>query len=202
MNVCYIVGAADFFEGIKPDENDFVIAADGGFDSLIRHGIKADLLIGDMDSVKSDFSGIDILRFSEKKDETDILLAFLEGKRRGYKSFRIYGATGGRQDHTFANYCLLSYIKEQGCNARIYSPEGMAVAIKDEQIEILGKAGSYISIFAFGKNATGVSISGLEYELENATLYPYYPLGVSNKFKNSAAKISVEDGTLLIMWQN
>ncbi len=201
MNVCYIVGAGDFNTDIKPDETDFVIAADGGFDSLTRHGIRVDLLIGDMDSIKSDFSGVDILRFNEKKDETDILLAFLEGRRRGYKSFRIYGATGGRQDHTFANYCLLFYIKEQGCDAAIYAPEGVAVAMKNEEREFFGKSGSYISVFAFGAEASGVSIRGLEYELENAVLSPSYPLGVSNKFKDTPAKISVENGTLLVIWQ-
>jgi len=37
--------------------------------------------------------------------------------------------------------------------------------------------------------------------LENGTLSPYFPLGVSNHFTGANAVISVKDGTLLCLWE-
>jgi len=51
-----------------------------------------------------------------------------------------------------------------------------------------------------GADAAGVSIRGLHYELEMGTLTAGFPLGVSNHFTEKEARISVEQGSLLILW--
>ena len=56
-----------------------------------------------------------------------------------------------------------------------------------------------ISVFAAGV-ASGVTIDGLKYEISDAVLTNTNPLGVSNEFLGTAARISVLDGTLLITW--
>ena len=115
MGVCYIVGAGDFHGSFTPAKDDLVIAADGGYLALMERGIRCDILLGDMDSLSelgvasSDCKAPEILKFPVEKDETDTHLAYLEGARRGYTEFYIYGGTGGREDHTFANYSLLLY---------------------------------------------------------------------------------------------
>ena len=38
-----------------------------------------------------------------EKDDTDMLAAVKYGLRLGYRSFRLYGANGGRLEHTIAN---------------------------------------------------------------------------------------------------
>ena len=50
---CFIVGAGSF-EGmiIKPEPEDLVIAADGGYTYLKEEGIEPDVLLGDFDSLK------------------------------------------------------------------------------------------------------------------------------------------------------
>lgn len=199
MKKCYIVGAGDFPYPFKPSEDDLVIAADGGYDSLKKNEIRCDLLIGDLDSIESVPSGMEILRHPVKKDETDMHLAFIEGKRRGYTEFLIYGGTGGREDHTFANYSLLLYIKEAGCRATLYGKKNIATVIKNEVASFASVVGMHFSAFAFGGVAKGVSISGLEYECENTTLTPEFPLAVSNRFIGKEATVKVEDGALLIM---
>ena len=199
MKTCYIVGAGDFGGGFVPDENDLVIAADGGYTSLKEKGIRCDLLIGDMDSIGSVPSGIEMLTHPVEKDETDTYLAYVEGKRRGYTHFEIYGGTGGRSDHTFANYCLLAQIKSDGCSARLNSDTEVAYVIKNEALRVYGKPKNTISVFAFGSVAKGVGIKGLYYELSGGVLYPEFPLGVSNSFVGDSAEISVDDGTLLVI---
>lgn len=199
MKTCYIVGAGEFYGEFTPDSDDLVIAADGGYDSLLNRGIRPDVLIGDLDSIKDIPSGIELIRHPVKKDETDMHLAYLEGRRRGYETFELYGGVGGRADHTFANYCLLSYIKTEGCEARLHDNGSVAYVIKNEATRVWGKPGNHISLFAFGGEAKGVFIKGLCYELENGTLTPSFPLGVSNQFINEYADIEVRDGTLLVI---
>ena len=89
MKVCYIVGAGDLFSLPSPKEGDLVIAADGGYDHLISHGVGCDLLIGDLDSIKSEHGDVELLRFPVRKDETDSYLAYREGVARGYECFEL-----------------------------------------------------------------------------------------------------------------
>ncbi len=199
MGICYIVGAGEFFGSFSPKKDDLVIAADGGYEVLLTRGIRCDLLIGDMDSIEKIPHGVEILRHKVEKDETDMHLAYLEGARRGYSEFVLHGGVGGRPDHTFANYCLLSYIKNNGNNAKLIGDGYIAYAVKKEATRVRGKAGDGISVFAFGGDCTGVRIKGLYYGLDGGTLTPSFPLGVSNHFTESEAEISAEEGTLLVI---
>lgn len=199
MKTCYIVGAGDFNTPFTPGECDLVIAADGGYDSLGKFGIRCDLLIGDLDSISEVPTGVEILRHPVKKDETDMMLAYLEGAERGYTDFCILGATGGREDHTFANYCLLLYMAERGHRGCILSDTGTTLLVKNGEITVKGESGKHFSAFAFGKEAVGVTIRGLEYECEGVTLSPEFPLAVSNRFIGGEGCVSVKDGALLVM---
>lgn len=199
MKTCYIVGAGEFEHGFTPRAEDIVIAADGGYSALVKKEIRCDLLIGDMDSISKIPSEIELIRHPVEKDETDTHLAFLEGWRRGYRKFEIYGGTGGRSDHTFANYCLLLNIKNHGGDARLYSATEVAYIIKDGAMRVTGNPGKTISVFAFGEECTGVNIRGLCYELSEGKLSVDFPLGVSNEFVGNSAEIGVTRGTLLVI---
>ncbi len=52
--VCYIFGAGEFSScDISLMDEDLVIAADGGYDHLIQIGLRADIALGDFDSIQS-----------------------------------------------------------------------------------------------------------------------------------------------------
>ena len=199
MKKCYIVGAGDFNTPFTPGKDDLVIAADGGYDHLKRHGIRCDVLVGDLDSISNLPSGIEAIKFPTKKDETDMHLSYLEGVKRGYTDFCILGGTGGREDHTFANYSLLLYITERGHSAKLLSDTGEVQTLKDSEITLTGEPMKHLSLFPFGGIARGVSIKGAEYECEGITLEPSFPLAVSNRFIGSSVTVSVADGVLLVM---
>ena len=199
MSICYIVGAGEFYGSFSPKADDLVIAADGGFDTLLSLGIKPDLILGDMDSVSAGAEGIERIVYPVRKDETDSFLAYREGVRRGYSEFMLYGCTGGREDHTFANYALLVYAREASHKMTLVGKCTRAVAIKNETVTLSGEPFSHLSLFAFGGDASGVSISGAEYEAENVTLTPSFPLGVSNRFGDKDVTVTVGDGVLLVM---
>ena len=199
MKICYIVGAGDFFGEINPNSDDIVIAADGGYDTLMSLDKECDLFVGDMDSLKEYPTGLEILRYPVEKDETDMFLAYREGKRRGYSSFRLYGGVGGRIDHTFANFSLLIHAKKAGDYITLVADGYEVFAIKNEKISLCGSCGKTFSVFAFGEEARGVSIRGAKYEADRATLTPDFPLGVSNSLCDSECEIAVEDGIILVM---
>ncbi len=199
MSTCYIIGAGEFYGSFKKRDGDLVIAADGGFDTLKKLGIRPDIVIGDMDSIGGDTEDIRVLRFPVRKDETDSFLAYREGAERGYTSFELYGCVGGRDDHTFANFSLLIQAKEHGHLMRLVGKECDIYAMKNEALSLYGTVGKHFSAFAFGEEARGITIKGLEYEAENISLSTLFPLAVSNRFTSSEAFVEVKDGTLLIM---
>ena len=201
MAICYIVGAGEFYGSFTPNEEDLVIAADGGYDSLKERNIRCDLLVGDLDSIKNLPFNTKTVTFPKKKDETDLHLAYLEGKKRGYDNFHIYGGVGGRSDHTFASYSLLSYIAKENGKPILFDKNCIVTAINDNGITTSGKRGAGFSVFAFGADAEGVSITGAGYEVQDALLTPHFPLGVSNYILGGPLEISVKHGTLLVFFE-
>lgn len=199
MGKCVIVGAGDFF-GLrrKPGDDDFVIAADGGYDYLFKEGIRIDLLIGDMDSINKDFSQINCIILPTKKDDTDMIAAMREGLKKGFTQFEIYGALGGRLDHTLANVQSLLFLKNKNANGIIYGKEDSLELISNESRIFSSDMSGMISVFAYGGNAHHVTERGLEYEVNDETLECGFPLGVSNQFIGKQAMIEVKDGKLLI----
>ena len=107
---------------------------------------------------------------------------------------------GGRADHTFANYSLLLRIANDGCDGMIIHDTGTARVIKNRTFCLTREhEGDHLSVFAIGGEARGVSIKGAEYECKDVTLTPDFPLGVSNSFIGKDVKITVKDGSLLIL---
>lgn len=196
---CIIVGAGEFYGCPKPGGDDLVIAADGGYAELKKRNITPSLLIGDLDSLGFSPSGTELITFPKEKDDTDMRLAYLEGKRRGYSNFEIYGGVGGRSDHTFANYCLLYEMRKNGDRARLVGSGEESFIISEECYTGTGEPEKTISVFAFSDKAEGVFIKGLKYEVENATLDKSFPLGVSNETLGGEFRISVRNGTLLVI---
>ena len=125
METCYIFGAGDFTPcTIDLTSKDLVIAADGGYDYLIRLGLRADVVLGDFDSVTSpdlwDDAICEKLTYPPEKDDTDMMLAIKLGLSRGYREFAIYGGLGGRLDHTIANIQSLTYLAGEGAAGILY----------------------------------------------------------------------------------
>lgn len=199
MKKCVIVGAGDFFSLRNPIENDtYVIAADGGFDYLKRESIKPNLVIGDMDSTGFDIIDANAIVLPCQKDDTDMLAAIRQGLDKGYRYFEMYGALGGRLDHTIANIQCLLFLKNNGAHGIIYGKEDSLQLIRNEKIDFDEYKRGYISVFAYGGEAKGVTEKGLMYEVADVTLIPSIPIGVSNEFIGKKAYVEVKEGNLLI----
>lgn len=200
-SICWAVGACNpDTEILAPGEKDYVIAVDGGWKFLEKKGIRADLALGDFDSLGFVPGHPHTMRHPVMKDDTDMMLAVKEGLRLGYRSFYLLGGLGGRMGHTLANIQTLAFLASQGAVGILAGEETRMTAIRNSSICFDERFNGYVSIFAFGGKAEGVTLEGLRYSLSDAELSPFMPLGVSNEFIHSSAKISVRSGTLLITW--
>ncbi len=201
MDVIYIFGAGEM-GGLEPviPSDAFVIAADAGLNYLRAVGIEPDLTVGDFDSLGMIPLGANVVVHSPEKNETDMLLAACEALSRKAKHILIYGGTGGRPDHEFANIQTLAYIANHGARGYLIGRGSVITVIKNSSLVFGAEATGVISVFCIGDRAEGVDLTGLKYPLKNHTLSFDYPLGVSNEFIGVPSEVSVKNGLLAVMW--
>ncbi|MDE7192129.1 MAG: thiamine diphosphokinase [Clostridia bacterium] len=194
---CVFVGNGHFCsEQFCVDGQDFVIAVDGGY-SHIKDLCRVDLAVGDFDSLGYIPEGIATLRHDPIKDYTDMYLAFDEAYRRGYGEFVVYGALGGRLDHTLANLqCAYDFAKK-GVKVTMIGKDCMAQVVTGKK-KICGDRGQTFSLFAFD-TAKGVYIKNGKYPLNDATLTNTFPLGVSNELLDGECEIDIKYGYVLLI---
>lgn len=197
---CYIFGAGGTVTlRRRPQEGDYVIAADGGWLACRGAKIVPDLLLGDFDSLGyvPDFRSVE--RVPVEKDDTDMMLAIKRGLALGHREFHIYGGMGGRRtDHTIANMQALVYLARRGAKGWLYGDGEVYTAIHNTTMHLAARESGILSVFCLGADAEGVTIRGAQYEVENAVLSAEFPLGVSNHFAGKDVTVSVKRGSLLL----
>lgn len=199
MNICYVVGAAPICADFAPRPGDKVVAADGGTAHLRARGMTPDLVMGDFDSSAQPTGGA-VAVYPPEKDDTDTMLALKWGWTQGYRRFRLLGGTGGRADHTMANVQALAWLAARGGRGVLVAPDACVTVVRDGSLHFRARAEGTVSVFAYGGEARGVTLTGLYYPLENGTLSPDFPLGVSNHFTGAPVSIRVTVGVLLVYW--
>lgn len=125
--ICYIVGAGpcgalDFEAGPE----DYIIAADGGLRHLAAAGIRADMVVGDFDTLGKAPAHENIVRLQVIKDVTDTFVAMEKGIELGYRNFVFYGCLGGKLEHTMANLQHLAWLAERGMKGWMIEDAGGA----------------------------------------------------------------------------
>lgn len=200
MKTCYIVGAGEVVSlSFKQEKEDLVIACDGGYEHCRKWNIRADLVIGDFDSLGFVPEHPNVIRLRPEKDDTDTARAVKTGLEQGFRRFVIYGGTGGRISHTIANIQLLCSLARKGCYGVLIGKDEWYHAICNEEICFGKEMSGYLSVFCMGDRALGVYEHGLKYSLEDAVLVKEDPLGVSNEFVGKESRVSVKDGMLLLV---
>ncbi len=203
MKTCYIFGAMPVSDvKIKLNDDDMIIAADAGLITTDNLKLKPDYIVGDFDSLKYVPQGDNIIQHPKMKNETDLILAVDIALEKGYNNFKIYGCLGGRLDQTIASIQTLAYIQKHGGKGVLLSKKESVSLIKNSSISFTSECRGAVSVFSYSKNCHGVEIEGLLYTLNHADVTNKFPLGVSNEFKGEEAKISVEEGTLVVIWNS
>lgn len=202
-NRCVIIGGGDCsVQLLKSNitDNDYIICADSGYDIAEKTGIKPDLLIGDFDSIKAFPENVSTITLPVEKDVTDSVAAFNEGLKKCFDSFVLFGGTGGRFEHTFANVSLMANASKSGLSFMIIDETHIFRCITNSSLKIERKNNQQISVFAYGDKAYGVTEKGFYYKLENYTLDPFNgALGTSNHIIDEYGEIFVENGTVIVI---
>ena len=201
--ICYIIGAGDISDPhIGAAADDLIICADGGYKYRTLLGRECDMVVGDFDSYGRVPDTENKIVAPTEKDETDMMLAVDYGYEKGYRNFVLLGALGGeRNDHSVANIQLLHYITSKGARGAIYHGDEVFTAFCDGTLTLPADLKGYISVFSLSSESRGVTIKNLKYTVENISLYAYKPTGVSNEFIGLDSSITVEEGSLLVVYK-
>lgn len=204
-NICYIVGAMSLTPALCPYPalGDYVIAADRGFDSLMAYGVRPDLAVGDFDSLGHRPNHPNVIQLPAEKDDTDMVYALRKGFELGYRRFVLLGGVGGRLEHTLGNLQLLDWLAGQGAQGFLAGEKTAATCIRSGKTVVFPETmEGYLSVLCNSGRAEGVDLIGLKYPLDKYTLTGDFPLGVSNRFLGKPATVSVERGSLLLIWED
>ena len=185
--------------GPLPDA-EMVIAADEGIDNARQLGMPVDLLVGDLDSASDGseaFAG-SVQRHPVDKDQTDLELALAAALAAGMKSVTVVGTMAGRVDHALGNLLLLTADRWQALRIDARIDSARAWVVRDRLVGD-GAPDELLSLMAIGGPATGVSTSGLAWPLDSALLESGPGLGLSNRMTGPTAKLSVQQGVLLVI---
>lgn len=179
---------------------DLVVAADSGLDHARALGLKPDIVVGDFDSVTTEaleaFDG-PLERHPVHKDATDLELALRLAVTRRPNRIVVVGGHGGRLDHFLANALVLTTVPD-GIDVEWRAGQATIHLVR-KAISIIGIPGSHVSLVPVGGDACGVRTSGLKWQLAGEDLPSGGTRGVSNRFEESEATISLDSGALLVV---
>lgn len=207
MNRCVIIGAAPMADPTwicsRLRTGDWIIAADGGYQSARAAGLTPALLAADFDSSPA---GPDVLSpdtevaaLPTHKDQTDTLAAAEIAYSRGYREYLLLGCLGGRLDHTVANIQVMASLTARGCRVTLEDERNRVSLWEPGEHELPFEQGRGFSLLAYDPQVTGVTIRQAAYPLAEAVLTSDFPLGVSNAFlPGLPALISTKSGRLLV----
>ena len=177
--------------------DDFIICADGGYNHAKKLGVKPNVIIGDFDSAMGYENEESVIRYPVRKDFTDGELAVEYAKERGCDSVVLLAMTGDRADHTITDILLLTKC-ENGVliddNNEIY-----ILKTTEKKLEISGNAGDTVSIVPVNGDLEGIITKGLEYPLNDETLYFGKSRGVSNVMTADTCEITAKTGMGLVI---
>jgi thiamine pyrophosphokinase len=184
---------------------DLVIAADGGARYALQAGVVPDLVVGDMDSLGEELAreverrGTSLERHPLRKDKMDGQLAVLAARERGATVADLLCAVGGRPGALFAVPHILLAAERIGLRSTVVADRGQMFVVEAGYRMVEGVQEDSISIFPLSGPAAGVTLEGMEYPLENASLEHGDTLGFHNELIGTEAMVSVGEGAVLVI---
>ncbi|WP_338551481.1 thiamine diphosphokinase [Paenibacillus sp. KS-LC4] len=183
----------------------FRIGADRGALFLVEQGYAPQLAIGDFDSVTDE--QLALIRSASKelitcdpvyKDYTDTEMAFRYALEQNPDEIILLGALGTRFDHSLSNVQLLVLAEQRGIPACIIDEHNCITVTSSKRVIQKGLY-SNVSLLPLSSTVSGITLSGFQYPLHNASLKIGQSLGISNVLAETEGSISIDDGMLLIV---
>lgn len=192
-------------ELIEKYRDRFIIVADGGAKLLKKYELKADLLLGDLDSIDRETlcyvkeKKIEIKKFPAKKDFTDTALCIDYLLEEDYKDIVILGALGTRLDHELANLYKLKMLYKLGISAKIVDDNNEVIYVEKGEFEFEKSDKKYFSLINAGDKMS-FTTKGLYYEVEDLEINFNNPSrAVSNEIVKDKAIVKINFGSAFII---
>ena len=185
----------------RPEEGDFVIAADSGYRVAEAFGVRVDVLVGDFDSLGEPRvpEGCELIRVPAEKNSTDTHLAVEIALERGVREIVIIGGLEGRLDHTLSSVAILEDLTARRVHAILTSGRSRVRFLRNGGAIIARSAYRYLSLVAADPTVKGVTVEGCKYPLKNARLTRRFQYAVSNEIEGNCALVEVKRGGLWVI---
>ncbi|WP_165329291.1 thiamine diphosphokinase [Streptococcus tangpeifui] len=189
-----------------PENFDLYVGIDRGCLWILEQGLPLDVAIGDFDSVTARELALirqhvgKIIQAPSEKNDTDTELAVKTVLSQYPQAvLTIYGAFGGRLDHTLSNVFLpsdpeiapfmqsISLLDDQ--NTVSYLPAGQHQILPDSAM-------TYVSFMP--SQEAKLTIEGAKYELTSENYFKKQ-IYSSNEFTNQAIEVSLDKGYLIVI---
>jgi thiamine pyrophosphokinase len=185
-------------------EHDLIVAADGGARLCRQLGLKPAVLIGDFDSLDDselhqfEAEGSQVIRYSSRKDYTDLELALRHVQSLGIEEVLVLAALGARWDQTLANLLLPASEGLVGMRIRLIDGAQEIVTLRGGgELTLQGSPGDILSLIPLNGDAIGVTTLALEYPLQRETLTFGATRGLSNVLLSESATVRLDQGLLM-----
>ena len=137
-----------------------LIACDGAIAPLLLEGLGEAVIIGDGDSVPTEYRDR-LIQINEQEDN-DLTKATRYCMAQGWHKIAYLGCTGKREDHTLGNISLLMrYFREMNIEGIMFTNHGFFIPAKGDNT-FSSFNGQQVSIFNFGSNK--ISSEGLKWD--------------------------------------
>jgi len=190
--VIFINGELADASRLRLKKSDLLIGVDGGTKQIYKLGLKPDMVIGDLDSIKAIPKDVPVLKLIDQ-DKTDTQKALEYVVKLGYKEIILTGFLGRRLDHLIANLMSLSKY-----NFKIVEGN-QEIFICRDKLNISGKKNDLVSLIPLFEDSQGVTTVGLKWSLQVRNLQAGSSLGVSNVMLGKSARVSLKKGCLLVV---
>ena len=204
MSTCALVAACEFnaehFKAWNGEGKfDEVYAVDAGFAHLETVGCVPDMAIGDFDSLGYTPKCRRVIELPAEKDKSDLEVAMDRAKTRRYDEVVVYGALGGRLDHTVANLQMCTRFAEEGMGVTFVADDyAIRIVVGPDAYELPLLENGTVSVFAATDECRGVIERGMKYSIDDETLANRTTRGLSNELQGVEAVVAVEEGTLFV----
>ena len=194
-------------EMLRKEKWSHVIACDSGLKNADLFSLMPDYLLGDFDSVEQSLKkayedqGLHTITFPSRKDDTDGELGLHLAMTLESTKILFVGGLDGRADHTLGNIFLLFQAKEEEKEAAFTDGQSFLRLIRGPETVSLKKDPElpYVSLIPFGQDATGVTLRGFSYPLEEGCLPFGKTLGISNELEEETGRVTVKEGWVLLV---
>ncbi|MGF9965559.1 thiamine diphosphokinase [Bacillus rhizoplanae] len=181
-------------------------AVDRGVYRLLQHGIIPQVAFGDYDSVTEEElvwmqkQKQDLHIVPKEKDQTDLEIAINWAVEQEPEQIRIFGATGGRLDHSLANIQMLLKGLRANINMSIVDYKN-EIFIKESGAYTIEKNSSfpYISFVPVTEIVTGITLRGFKYPLTDKKIEWGSTLCISNELVAEKGTFSFTSGILMVI---